>query len=374
MISYVIPTRDRPERLNRTLRALGALGPHAACGGAEVIVVDNASARRPRVPERLTSGVPVVLLERPANEGAAARNAGAHAADRASEWLVMLDDDSNPLNTGFVASLAERGPDVLAVAAQIHLAGSDPPRRESGGLPEVFVGCGVALRRGAFLRLGGYDPTFGYYAEEYDLAARMLLAGGRVAFEPTFRVEHAKDAAERDMEVILARLVRNNGWVAQRYAPGVRRRGVLREAQGRYRRIAEREGALRGYEAGLSELRRTRRAQRRTPMPDELFDRFTGLAAARGALQRAFGRSPFRTATLVDEGKNAWVVAEALRELGVRPVAGGGEVGVIATMSPGPMLDAYERRAADGAMVVMPWLEGVAAVRAPLGGVGRRAA
>ena len=74
----------------------------------------------------------------------------------------------------------------------------------------LFIGCGVAVRREAFRALGGYDTAFNYYAEEYDLAARMILAGGRVAFEQDFRVTHAKDARGRNMDLILARLVRNN--------------------------------------------------------------------------------------------------------------------------------------------------------------------
>jgi len=36
MISYVLPTRDRPERLKATLHALAALGDHREAGGAEV--------------------------------------------------------------------------------------------------------------------------------------------------------------------------------------------------------------------------------------------------------------------------------------------------------------------------------------------------
>src|SRR5258706_488360 len=87
-----------------------------------------------------------------------------------------------------------------------------------------FAGGGVAIRRDAFLDLGGYDPSFGYYAEEYDLAARMLLAGFRIQFDRWFRVEHHKVWLNRSMDTILAHLVRNNGWVAQRYAPDEYRR------------------------------------------------------------------------------------------------------------------------------------------------------
>jgi TPP-dependent indolepyruvate ferredoxin oxidoreductase alpha subunit len=156
------------------------------------------------------------------------------------------------------------------------------------------------------------------------------------------------------MNVILRRLVRNNGWVMQRYAPENCRRAELREIRSRYRRIAAKERATEGFGAGLVELRATVRAQVRTPMSAELFDRFTGLEAARSALWAEFTRSPFRSATIVDEGKNAWVVRKALSELGVAEVAGG-EVLVVGTMSPGPMIDALARRRAIAERVIAPW-------------------
>lgn len=362
MISFVLPTRDRPERLKATLLALDQLGPLP--GGGEVIVVDNASSERLVLPLRLASGVRVREIALPRNEGAAARNHGAAASDPASQWIVMLDDDSYPDHTRFLDALSRQPQDVLAVSADIHLStrGDRPAQRESGGLPEVFIGCGVAVRREAFRALGGYDPAFNYYAEEYDLAARMILAGGRIAFEPEFRVTHAKDARGRNMDLILSRLVRNNGWVAQRYAPEHARLPELRETRSRYRRIAAKERALAGFTAGLLELRRTVRAQIRTPMSQAQWDRFTGLAAARAALHAAWSERRFTTAALVEQGKNAWVVGRALIELGVRVLPEGedAEVTVIGTMSPGPMLDAFARRQRaryPGApRVLMPWI------------------
>lgn len=377
MISYILPTRDRPERLALTLAALGNLRGHDASDPGEVIVVDNASRFPPTVPERLANGLRVRLILRSTNEGAASRNAGVEAADRGNEWIVMLDDDSYPCDTGFIRRLGKAPADVAAVSADIYLPGLS--RRESGGLPEVFIGCGVAIRRAAFLRLGGYDSAFNYYAEEYDLAARMILAGYRIAFDPWFRVEHHKVASGRDMNTILARLVRNNGWVMQRYAPEEWRREQVRDQRRRYRAIAAKENAAGGFGQGLAELRRTIREQRRTPMAPHLFDRFTGLAYAREALARAHRERPFRTAAVVDEGKNGWVVRAALAELGVTVVnecpwgdsaapneslaftPTPAEAMVIGTMSPGPMLDSWERRtlvtpAGSRQRLIAPWV------------------
>ncbi|MBK9189069.1 MAG: glycosyltransferase [Phycisphaerales bacterium] len=361
MISYVLPTRNRPHRLKHTLLEIARLGDHASCGGAEVIVVDNASDETPILGDSLEGGIGLRLIRRPTNEGAAARNHGASAAR--GDWIVMLDDDSYPTDLAFLDTLRRQGDDVGAVSADIRLARGEGQRaaRESGGLPEVFIGCGVALRRSAIERVGMYDPAFGYYVEEYDLAARLLLAGCRVAFEPRFRVTHAKDAGNRDMNLILERLVRNNAWVMQRYAPDNELGERLRETRRRYHAIARKEDALAGYARGRLDLWKTLHSQPRRPMPGPIWERFTGLAAARAALQSEFARSPFRSAMLVDAGKNAYVVAQALTELGVRIVSYGEDADalVVATMSPGPMLDAYEarRRArrGRGPRVIAPW-------------------
>ena len=366
MITYILPTRDRPDRLGLTLLKLGSLQGHPEAGPGhppgEVIVVDNASQFPPTPPQRLANDLRVRTIYRGTNEGAASRNIGVQQADPASEWVVMLDDDSYPVDTGFIRRLMRARADVAAVSADIYLPGL--ARRESGGLPEVFIGCGVAIRRQVFMELGGYDAAFNYYAEEYDLAARMILAGYRIAFDPWFRIEHHKVASGRDMNTILARLVRNNGWVMQRYAPEELRRQQIREQRQRYRAISVRENAERGFAQGLLELRRTIRGQRRTPMPRHLFERFTGVSHARDALALAFDNEPFRRVALVDEGKNGWVVRKALAELGVEVVEEadtGVEALVIGTMSPGPMLDSYERRtllspAGPSRRIIAPWL------------------
>lgn len=343
MISAIIPTRDRPTELARTLEELGRL---TAEDVGEVIVVDNASRETPRVPSRLLMGQPVELIRLDENTGAAARNIGARRA--CGDWLLMLDDDSHPCGGDLGGTLYRQPGDVAAVTMDIHLSAKGC--RESGGLPEVPVGCGVAYRRDVFLGVGGYDPSFGYYAEEYDLAAKLLLVGRRVAFEPSLRIDHRKVEAGRDMGLILGRLVRNNGWVLQRYAPEDERRNRINEMVERYERIAHKEGESAGFRAGLGELERTIDEQQRTPMNRALWDRFTGLSAARLAIGVARERDGFTSAKLIERGKHDWAVEQALHELGVE-VCEDRTVEVIATLSPGPMLDGLDRR--PGA--IAPW-------------------
>ncbi len=337
-IAYIIPTRDRPGELALTLATLARLD-HPDSASAEVIVIDNASRHPPTPPRRLTNGLTVRLLLRPTNEAAASRNHAANATN--AQWLIMLDDDSAPLDMGFLAALRDAPAVVAAVGAKITLPSG---RHESGGLPEVPIGCGVALRRELFLAVGGYDPAFHFYAEEYDLAARLLLAGHRVIHDPRFRVLHRKVAQGRDMDTILHHLVRNNAWVEQRYAPEPLRRRAVAHIIERYAVIADKENARTGYERGLAELRDSLSHQPRREMPPDLYDLFTGLAHARGHLGAAVDHLGIRNAALVHPGKHAALVEQTLRELSVSIVAepSAADARVIATLSPGPMLDALE--------------------------------
>lgn len=353
MIGYVLPTRNRHDRLAKTLSALGELPPH----DAEVVVVDNASHAPPPAPVRLPNGIAVRLVMLPRNIGAAARNEGAARVARRRQWIVMLDDDSYPLDTAFLDALRQTPEDVGAVAAEILLPASG--EHEAGGLPEVFTGCGAAIRRDLFLALGGYDRSFDYYAEEYDFCARLLLSGRRIRLDRRFRVAHHKVTRNRDMNRILRRLVRNNAWVMRRYAPDDQMWPAIRETFTRYARIARRERAAPGYTLGVGEALATLGAQERTPMPTDLWDRFTGLDAARRALRAEMENLPFRRAAVVTPGKNERVVRRALTELGVEAVhpEQNPDALVIGTMSPGPILDASERLSGDfpGHRIIAPW-------------------
>lgn len=361
MITYVIPTRNRPRVLERTLAALGALRPHPG----EVLVIDNASTTPPH-PTTLPNGLGVRVITIAKNLAAAARNVAIREAHAASQWLVMLDDDSYPLDLGFV-SVLERSPhDVGVVAGEVLLPSQHGiARHESGGLPEVFIGCGAAIRTELFRGLAGYDETFDYYAEEYDLSARVLLAGWRIAFSRRFRVMHHKETQGRAMSRILANLVRNNAWVALRYAPddATRHAEVARTLR-RYAAIAWKERALHGYARGVARLAVSAHAQPRRSMTLPLWQRFTGFSAAVEAIEAA-GKSLGNVA-LIAPGKNAHVVAEAALACGARMVDDprNADTLLIATLSPGPMIDAAAewQRLRPDARVLLPWRMGAASV------------
>lgn len=352
MISYIIPTRDRPQRLAQTLGMLQrAYAEDASLArAAEIIVVDNASTDPVKAPQRTPGSVKVRVVRLEQNRNIGARNIG--AAEAKFPWVVMLDDDSYLTGAEVHRITAAAPADVAAIGAEILLADGT---HEAGGLPEVFIGCGVAIRRDVFNTLGGYDESFGYYAEEYDLSARILNAGLRVAHHGGWSVIHHKVAHGRDMDRICGNLVRNNAWVLARYAPDGSRTVLLAENSDRYRQIAENEGALAGYARGIAEVEATIASQPRAAMRPEVFDRFTGLAAARAMASSLRAR----TATVIATGKNRWAVEQALteRNIAILPESDRADVRIIGTLSPGPALDAFARASATpGPPVIAPYL------------------
>lgn len=361
MITYVLPTRDRPDELRRTLDAIAALSPHDAC----VIVVDNASSPPASVPKRLANGLGCELVPLEKNRSTAARNIGVQravdVAGRAHDhWIVMLDDDSAPVDTGVLSAVATAPADVGAIAAEVLLPSVNGRiRHEAGGLPEVFTGCGAAIRAAVFLDLGGYEETFDYYAEEYDFCARLMLAGLCVRFDRRFQVMHRKVATHRDLARILANLARNNAWVMARYAPADQREARIEAQLTRYAAIAAKEGVADRVMPAIADARASIQNQPRRAMSSDQWRRFIGVAACESHLAALARHNRWRTVELVDPGKGAEDIAGVVTSLGVRVWTSHElstpDARIIASLSPGVMLDSLADHAARGSLVVPSW-------------------
>jgi GT2 family glycosyltransferase len=360
LLSFIVPTRNRHNDLTRTLDVLATCS-HVSADDAEIIVIDNASSPPVRVPDQLTNGWAVHLVTLDANRGTAARNVGSQRGS--GEWLIMLDDDSAPIDFAWIEHLRTAPPTCAVIASPVVLAPDGPaPRREAGGLPCVFIGCGAAIRRDVFDSLGGYDESFGYYAEEYDFCAKLLMHGLDIQWSPDFIVHHRKVVANRDMNVILDNLIVNNARVIDRYAPTNWREAERQRLLTRCRAIADREHAREGLERGLARMS-TLPPEVRTQLTVAQWSRFTGAAQARETLREAYEDAPFRSAHLIDPahiaGKNRWCVEAALRALGIATVDDdSADVDVMATMSPGPMMDTAELHAAShpDRRLITPWM------------------
>ena len=194
--TVIIPTRNRPEALARTLLDLAPRLEEAA--GCEAIVVDDGSSPPAATPPTL-AGCECRVVRLTGAGRSAARNEGADAAG--GDILVFIDDDMS-VGPGFVRAhqqAHEAGADVLCVGS-VRLApgiAATPFGRfrqaledgileqvRSGSVPDNFCTAqNMSVSRKSWNRLGGFDVTL-QSAEDQDLALRHVAHGGRIVFAP----------------------------------------------------------------------------------------------------------------------------------------------------------------------------------------------
>ena len=206
-VSVVVPTRDRPDQLDRCLEALEG---QTASDSIEVIVVDDGSTNRVAV-EEVVRDRPRVRLVRQAGAGpAAARNTGVRAAR--GTYICFTDDDCEPrtewaerlagsLSGGAAAAagvtLSGFPGNPLAEASELIAAALSPARNGSEGLafaPSNNLGC-----RAELLAAIPFDETFPVAAgEDRDWCARLRAAGQVLVREHAAVVIHRQQLDLKD--------------------------------------------------------------------------------------------------------------------------------------------------------------------------------
>ena len=317
-VSFVLATYNRRATTLDTLRKMVPLCREAS--PAEIVVVDNASsdgthqAVRDAFPE-----VRLIRLRR--NLGSCAKAFGVERS--AGRYVVFLDDDSCP-RPGTIARMIERfeaDPSLGAAGFTVHLPDG---RRESSGLPGVFVGCGAGFRREALLDAGGLDRTFFMQAEEYDLAFRLARAGWEVDLFDDLHVDHLKSPQARLSGRTLYYDTRNNLVVIARYAPDRVRIALLQDYTQRYRWIAEATGHLRAWWRGRAEGWRCQAEERcrwsSWRLDAGTFERFFRFAEIERRMA-ALAAEGMRGIVLADLGKNIYPFVRGAARAGLKVLA-----------------------------------------------------
>ena len=228
--SVVIPTYNGLPLLETCLASVARCRPVEPA--IEVIVADDASTDGTAAwLSRAHPGVRLVRLER--NIGfCGAANAGIAAAR--GEFIQLLNNDTEVTPGWVEAGLALFADPTVGSVAPLVLVRSDPSRVDSAGdgyhafgwpikrghgqpatrwadhpIDRVFGASGSCAfyRAEALLRVGAFDPSFGSYYEDVDLAFRLRWAGYDCAFTPHCRVlhevsasyDHARPALQRRM-------------------------------------------------------------------------------------------------------------------------------------------------------------------------------
>lgn len=207
MISVIIGTRNRAERLRATLDALAAAAPPAP-EAWEVIVVENASTDTTAdvCADAAARGLPLRHLVEPVPGVARARNRG--LGEARGTVIAFLDDDCL-VAPGWLATIRDefaRHPhDGIGGRVELHDPTDQPitirpslDRRRIDDPADVFYsipGCNMAFRREVFDRIAGFDIVLGpgtpfAAAEDSDLLFRALEAGLVLTYVPEMLVFH----------------------------------------------------------------------------------------------------------------------------------------------------------------------------------------
>lgn len=122
----------------------------------------------------------------------------------------FLDDDARMLTSGVTALLVERFDrerDLAAIGFRIVDEGGETARRHIprvgdgsagvGGPVVTFLGGACALRRSAYIEVGGYWEDLVYAHEELDLAWRLHDGGHRVSYDTRIEVFHPRTSISR---------------------------------------------------------------------------------------------------------------------------------------------------------------------------------
>jgi glycosyltransferase involved in cell wall biosynthesis len=202
-LSVVVPTRNRPEMLERCLAALRA----DLTAGDEIVVVDSASTDAAAV-AAVAQGANVRLVRCDRPGASLARNAGWRAAG--NELVGFVDDDVRVLpgwSAGLVNAFDDSDVEFVTgrvvvpadqLAAERPVAISSRTEREvlyAGLSGDLGASANLAVRRRALVAVDGFDETLGpgswaAAAEDLDLFDRLFRAGYAGLFEPSAAAEH----------------------------------------------------------------------------------------------------------------------------------------------------------------------------------------
>jgi glycosyltransferase involved in cell wall biosynthesis len=207
LISVVVPTRDRPDQLER---CLAALERQTASDSIEVIVVDDGSANRAAVEDAVKDRPQVRLVRLDGAGPAAARNRGVRAAR--GTYICFTDDDCEP-RADWVERLAGSLGRGAAAAAGVTLTGSpgnplleaselitaalSPARNGGEGL--AFAPSNNLACRAELLAAIPFDETFPMAAgEDRDWCARLRAAGHVLVRESAAVIVHRQQLGFED--------------------------------------------------------------------------------------------------------------------------------------------------------------------------------
>lgn len=204
LVSIVIPTYARPERLRECLAGLARQTMPADT--FEIVVVDDGSPQPIVPPEATTSAGPTIRIIRQQNAGpSAARNRG--VAEARGELIALTDDDCLPTPAWLelLVTAHRQSPDALVGGITFNGLTNDVFATTSQMIIDLvyehfntdessayfLTSNNILCSRDAYSELGGFDTTFARAgAEDRDFCDRWRASGRPLRLVPAARIEH----------------------------------------------------------------------------------------------------------------------------------------------------------------------------------------
>jgi GT2 family glycosyltransferase len=314
LVSFIISTFNRRDVLLRTLGHLRGLGLHKST--YEIHVIDNASSDG--TADALAALDYVHVYSEAINRGSCAKNIALPHAQ--GKYIVFLDDDSFP-QPGSIERMIRHFEQQQQLGAATFTVTLPDGSQECSAFPNVFIGCGVGLRREAIEAVGGLPDDYFMQAEEYDLSLRLMDAGWNVKTFDDLHVTHLKTPTARAPARAMRLDVRNNLMLIGRYFPDEWAIAFCIDWLRRYWLIACAKRRRRAFFIGMLQgcLRVLHRG--RKPVTDSTFEQFARIEQIKKQMMLARFQYRARTVLFVDLGKNMlsyWLAAKAC---GLRVVA-----------------------------------------------------
>ena len=117
--------------------------------------------------------------------------------DLQGDPLTLLAQAARKAGTGLVAPLVLQDDGRPADSARSLLTPGSvigrllPGRRRASTAPHWYAGMCLVLPAGVWRAVGGFDERYRLYCEDFDLCARLRLAGWALVHQPQARVRHA---------------------------------------------------------------------------------------------------------------------------------------------------------------------------------------
>jgi GT2 family glycosyltransferase len=204
LVSIVIPTYARPERLRECLAALARQTMPADT--FEIVVVDDGSPQPVVPPADTAAAGPTIRIIRQPNAGpSAARNRG--VAEACGEVIALTDDDCLPTPAWLESLVAahRQSPDALVGGITFNGLTDDVFATTSQMIIDLvyehfnadeaaayfLTSNNMLCSRGAYSDLGGFDTSFARAgAEDRDFCDRWRASGRPLRLVPAATIEH----------------------------------------------------------------------------------------------------------------------------------------------------------------------------------------